>query len=274
MTYTPPPQGFLASVAQSIKFNDYIITESGGNVAIQNNAGVTIAHVDAFGNIISDTGGVGLVEGNKSDANFPTFADGFTSSGLALLHITRLGSPVIHINNKTLQPQSSGLLSFGNPNPWNGGQFNGLISALGGIQRALLQSNSLAASYSTTSLSDISTGTGIQLSSIPTSNAHIIAVAYANNNTLGQLVRIKVYRSSIGIPAQGNPPSGTDIVVASATYTQEGAAGNNQPFTFNFVVSGITVGATLYFYITISVSGGTGTIVGGTAQTTIIGEPI
>lgn len=143
-----------------------------------------------------------------------------------------------------------------------------LLNASGGISQPT-QFASLAANYANTTTNPLSTGTGITIT--PTdSKIQVDGHAVAQNNTASDGWTVSVYRSTVGIPAQGAAPAGGDTVVYSTTRSVSSA---NQNFScgFEFVDSGLTPNTTYYCYITIAaVTGGTATAVGGTNQTSLI----
>ena len=159
---------------------------------------------------------------------------------------------------------------------WNGSTWavlfssstNGNFNPAGGITEPT-QFAALAASYGTTSTTAVSTGAGVTITPTGT-RVEIDGHAVAQNNTASDGWTLAIYRTTGSIPAQGSAPGGSDAVVYQTTRTVSSA---NQNFNsgWQFVDSGLTVGAAYGYYITIAaVTGGTATVVGGTNQTTII----
>jgi hypothetical protein len=128
---------------------------------------------------------------------------------------------------------------------------------------------SLAAPYANATTGDLSTGTGVSFTAL-TATARVQGMLRVANNTIGDGVLSKVFLSTVGVPNQGAAPGGTDTAQWQNTDTQEGLAGNAHTQSFDFQLTGLTVGTVYYVYLTIAaVTGGTATASGGHNETTI-----
>ena len=152
---------------------------------------------------------------------------------------------------------SLGLGGYNNAGPYQ-------IYNVGGFagQSAFFAQN-LSASYSTTSTTAVSTGlyAYIPVSGFTVNSPIVVEFeGYGYNNTLGDGVRLSLYVSTAGIPAQGSAPPSTDTLLTSITVTQEGVASNPNSMPITYVYTPTAAG-NYYFYIAVNaVTGGTATI--------------
>jgi hypothetical protein len=131
-------------------------------------------------------------------------------------------------------------------------------------QQSAFSAVNLSASYSTTSTTPLSTGLGTAKIVVSNQTVNLPLVVnfygYGYNNTLGDGVKLSLYVSTAGVPAQGSAPPGTDTLLTSITVTQEGLVSNPNSMPIPYVYTPTATGS-YYFYVAVnSVTGGTATI--------------
>src|SRR5271157_102626 len=78
----------------------------------------------------------------------------------------------------------------------------------------------LSANYVTASLTDLSVGSGITIIAPSTGNLLILGVARVSNSIATDGAAATLYRSTVGIPAQGVAPAGGDVSLRASSVTE------------------------------------------------------
>lgn len=197
----------------------------------------------------------------------PSTLDGATSVGSTLAV-----SGQTSLNGGAAMPASAqfannGTIAGGTVNPQSGA-VTGAWS-VGGLLSTAHDEATLAAAYTTTSTTPVSTGLGVQLTS-PGASLEWLVAAIANNNTAGDGVSLAVYRSTTGIPAAGAAPGGSDTQVWGSGTLVSSAASQDQAVAGSAIDTGLTANQAYYYYLAAAaVTGGTASVGGGTEETVL-----
>lgn len=151
---------------------------------------------------------------------------------------------------------NSGTIQGGVVNPASG-TVSGAWT-VSGLLGTVHGSDTLAAAYSTTSTTAVSSGFGVSLDS-PGASVEWRAALLAANNTAGDGATLTLYRSTAAIPAAGSAPGGSDTALASISLVSS-AASQNQAAVLQGLDTGLAGGTTYYYYVAIAA------LTGGTAQ--------
>ena len=150
----------------------------------------------------------------------------------------------------------------------------GLMTASGGMARPKISHAELATAYTSSSAVPVSTGFGISVVATSTGKILLETVGRIANNTLADSTYIRLYQSTVGIPASGASPGGTDTLITAWGIAQEGEVSNFHQIAGKNLSTGLTAGTTYYFYLSINVNGGTGTLLDSAGDTTLTAEAV
>lgn len=108
--------------------------------------------------------------------------------------------------------------------------------------------------YATTSTSPIATGTALRITPNTTGRVLLVASGLFNMSAATSCV-IYVYGGTGTTPAQGAAASGSNFASSAFSYI----SGSYAPFTFNTVITGLTVGTSYWFEFYVSSAASTTT---------------
>lgn len=130
--------------------------------------------------------------------------------------------------------------------------------------------DALTSTYSTTSATAVCTGNGVSIKAPPSGKLLVESSCVASNSSSNDAFQVTVYRSTTGIPAAGAAPNAGDTVIYQTERTKA-SANDTSEVTCHIIESGLTSGATYYYYRTLAApGGGTENALGANNQTTML----